>query len=109
VILQPRTELAKKFQPLLLEMPSYIQVKRKNTENATGVQLSMHQEESQRSCVVDTLWVVARMQATKANVEQQIPSWTGFNYLMCNEDSDNFHTMGYLPSINKSPTSMTLF
>ncbi len=106
VLLQPhKKQIAKTFQPLPLEMPSYVQVKRQNTEDPTSVELSMHQEEIQRSRAVDTMWIIARSQASKANLEQQIPGWTGFNYLMCDNDSDNYHKIGYLPSINKSPTS----
>ena len=37
------------------------------------VELNVHQEEIQRSCSVDTLWIIARSQANKANLEQQIP------------------------------------
>ena len=95
----------KSFQPLPLEMPSYVMVKRKNTEGPTSVELSMHQHEIRRSHMVDTLWIIARSQANKLNLEQQIPGWTGFNYLMCDSDSDDYHKIGYLPSINKSPTS----
>ena len=38
-------------------------------------------------------------------IEQQIPNWTEFNYLLCDNDSDDYHKIGYLPSINQSPTS----
>ena len=106
VLLQPcKKQKPKTFQALPLEMPSYVQVKRRNTEGPTNVELSMHQEEIQRSRGVYTLWVIARSQANIANLEQQIPGWTCFNYLMCDNDSDSYHKIGYLPSINKSPTS----
>ena len=80
-------------------------VKRKNTKGPTSVELSMHQDEIRHSRMVDTLWIIARSQANKLNLEQQIPGWTGFNYLMWDSDSDDYHNIGYLPSINKSPTS----
>ena len=103
---RPRTkQRPKSFQALPLEMPSYLMVKRKNTEGPTSVELSMHQDEIRRSRMVDTLWIIARSQANKLNPEQQIPGWTGFNYLMCDSDSDDYHKIEYLPSINKSPTS----
>ena len=95
----------KSFLPLPLEMPWYVMVKRKNTEGPTSVKLSMHQDEIRRFRMIDTLWIIARSQANKLNLEQQIPGWTGFNYLMCDSDSDDYHKIGYLPSINKSPTS----
>ncbi len=95
----------KKFNALPLEMPSYVQIKRKYTESTTEVQLDMYQGVVQRSLVVDTMWIIAKSQARKRNIEQNIPNWTGFNYLLCEDDSDDYDKIGYLPSINKSPTS----
>lgn len=86
-------------------MPSYVQIKRKNTESTTEVQLDMYKEEVRRSHVVDTMWIIAKIQARKRNIEQNIPNWTGFNYLLCESDSDDYDRIGYLPAINKSPTS----
>lgn len=86
-------------------MSAYLQVKRKNTEGPVIVELGMHQEEIQRSRIVDTLRIIARSLATKANLEQQISGWTGFNYLMYDSDGDQYDKIEYLPSINKSSTS----
>ena len=104
VFAQPKPK-AKKFQPLPLEIPSYVQIKRRSTDNTTNVELNVNQEEAQHSRMIDTLWIIAKSQANRMNLEQQIPNWTGFNYLMCNNDSDNYHTIGYLPSINQPSTS----
>ena len=101
----PIKQRAKKFQPLQLEIAPYIQVKRKNTDGPTTIQLSTIQEETERSRKVDTMWIITRCQAYQRDLEQQIPSWTGFNYLMCDHDCQS-HQIGYLPSINQSPTSM---
>ena len=65
----------------------------------------MHQEEIQRSRIFDTLWIIARSLANKANLEQQISGWTGFNYLMYVSDGDQYDKIQYLPSINTSSTS----
>ena len=87
------------------EIAPYIQVKRKCTEAPTDVDLNLYEEEVQYSREIDTLWVVAKSQSSKLGIEQKIPNWTGFNYLICGDDWDNFHNIGYLPAINQSPTS----
>ena len=84
----------KKFHALPLEMSPYHQIKRKNTDSSTNVQLSMYKEEIKHSHMVDTLWVIARSQANKKNVEQQIPNWTGYNYLMYDNERDDLNKFG---------------
>lgn len=32
-------------------------------------------------------------------------NWTGFNYMLCDNDSDDYHKIAYLPAINQSPSS----
>ena len=93
------------FQPMHNEIAPYIQVKRKCTEVQTDVELNMYKEEVQYSHEVDTLWIIAKSQSKKLGIQQQIPNWTGFNYLVCGDDNDHFHNIGYLPAINQSPTS----
>ena len=61
----------KKFEPLLTEIPSYVQVKRKNIEATTSIQLRMHTDEVKLSYIFDTLWIIARAQVNKTNFEQQ--------------------------------------
>ena len=40
------------------------------------------------------------------NAEQEIPNWTGFNYLLSDDkEGGDYHVIGYLPAINQSPTS----
>ena len=34
-----------------------------------------------------------------------MPNWTGFNYLIEEGTSDSCHEIGYLPAIDKSPTT----
>ena len=89
------------------EIPSYMHIKRKNTDTEVAVQLNVHQKEREFSHIIRTIWVIARSQASKLCVQQTIPNWTGFNYLMCENESEgeSFHTTGYLPAINQSPTS----
>ena len=95
----------KSFQPMTNEMPSYMHIKRKNTDTEVAVQLNVHQKEREFSHIIDTIWVIVRSQASKLCVQQTIPNWTGFNYFMCENESESFHTIGYLPAINQSPTS----
>ena len=95
----------KRFDALPIDIPSYVQVRRKNTHDETNVYLKLYEEEINRSHVVDTVWIIAKRQATMKNIEQQISNWTGFIYLLCDNDSDDYHKIGYLPSINQSPTS----
>ena len=94
----------KTFKPMPVEIPAYVQIKRNNTENQSHIQRNLYEEVERRSFAIDTLWVIAKCQASIANVEQKIPNWTGFNYLLCNEISDDYHKIGYLPAINQSPS-----
>jgi len=82
-------ERPKSFQSLPLEVPSYVMVKWKNMEGPSSVELSMHQDEIWHSHIIDTLQIIARSQANKSNLEQEIPGWTDFNELMCDSDSDD--------------------
>ena len=63
----------------------------------------VHQQEQEMPHIIDTIWVVVRSQASKSRVQQTIPNWTGFNYLVCENESENesenFHKIGYLPAI----------
>ena len=95
----------KSFQPMLNEISSYMHIIRKNTDTEVDVQLNVHQQEREISHIIDTLWVIVWSQASKSCVQQTIPNWTGFNYLMCENKTENFHRIGYLPAINESPTS----
>ena len=95
----------KSFQPMTNEMPSYMHIKRKNTDTEVDVRLNVHQQEREISHIIDTIWVIVRSQASKSFVQQTIPNWTGFNYLMCENECESFHRIGYLPAINQSPTS----
>ena len=90
----------KKSQPLLTEIPSYVQVKRKKKKPRLALR-----DEVKLPYIFDTLWIIARTQVNQTNFELHILSWTGFNYLLCDNDSNSYHKIGYLPSINKSPTS----
>ena len=65
-----------------IEVPSYVQVRRKTTDDDTNVGLKLYEEEIEWSHVVDTLWIIAKRQANMKNGERQIPNWTGFNYLL---------------------------
>lgn len=93
------------FQPMHNEIAPYIQVNRKSTEAPTDVDLNLFQEEVQYCREIDTLWIIAKSQSSKLGIQQKIPNWTGFNYLIWGDDCDNFHNIGYLPAINQSPTS----
>ena len=93
------------FQPMLTEIAPYMQIKRMSTEVQPDVDLNLYQDYVQNSHVIDTLWIIAKSQAKKIGIQQQIPNWTGFNYLVCDDDNDTFHNIGYLPAINQSPTS----
>ncbi len=95
----------KLFQPMPNKMPSYTHIKQKNTDAAVDVQLNVHQQEQEMPHIIDTIWVVVRSQASKSHVQQTIPNWTGFNYLVCKNENENFHKIGYLPAINQLPTS----
>jgi hypothetical protein len=96
----------KKFVPMGVELPPYIQIKRRSTEIHTQVPLNLYAEGERRSHAIDTLWVVSKLQSHKINAEQEIPNWTGFNYLLSeDQDGGGYHTIGYLPAINQSPTS----
>ena len=98
-------EKLKKYQEQTIKMPTYIQIKRQNPNIETKVQRNMYEEAERRSHVVDTVWVIAKLHAAANNCEHAIPNWTGFNYMLCDEESDEYHKIGYLPAINQSPTS----
>ena len=74
-----------------------------STEVQPDVDPNLYQGYVQNSHVINTLWIIAKSQAKKIGIQQQIPNWTGFNHLVC--DNDTFHNIGYLPAINQSPTS----
>ena len=76
-----------------------------STEVQPDVDLNLYQDYVQNSHGVDTLWIIAKSQAKKICIQQKISNWTGFNYLVCEDDNDTFHNIGYLPTINQSPTS----
>ena len=93
------------FKPMPNEIVPCDKVKKKSTEAPVDVDLSLFMEEVERSHITDTLWIIAKRQATCNRMQQQIPNWTGFNYLLTGNDSDIFYKVGYLPAINQSPTS----
>ena len=65
----------------------------------------MHEEKERFSHMTDTLWVMAKSQAHANHAEQRIPNWTGFNYLISDDDNESYHNIEYLPAINQSPSS----
>lgn len=95
----------KMFKAMAIEIPTYVHIKRQNTENLRNIQRNMFETDERRSFAIDTMWIIAKCQANIANVEQNIPNWTGFNSMLCDGVSDDYHQIGYLPAINQSPTS----
>ena len=71
-----QTRKPRSFQPMVTEIPPYIQFKRKNTEGQTDVELNLYNKELELSHAIDTLWVIARSQASKNGRQQTIPNWT---------------------------------
>lgn len=91
---------------MALELPAYVRVKRRSTEIHTDVPLNLYAREEQGSRAIDTLWVISKLQSCSVNAEQEIPNWTGFNYLLSDDkDGEDYHIIGYPPAINQSPTS----
>ena len=50
------------------------------------------------------LWVLARIHASE---KQSVPSWTGFNILVRNDQEVTKDNVGYLPTINAPATNMS--
>ena len=94
----------KTFTAMTTEIPVYIQTKRQNTDIHQDVQQNMHEEE-RFSHMTDTLWVMAKSQAHANRAEQRIPNWTGFNYLISDDDNNSYHNIEYLPATNQLPFS----
>ena len=84
------------------EIPAYVEVKRQNTESHKDIQRNMYEERERFSHMTDTLWVIAKFQA-RAN--HSIPNWTGFNYMITDDNTDSYHNIEYLPALNQSPSS----
>lgn len=63
----------------------------------------MHKDE-RFSHMTDTLWVITKFQAHTDHPQQRIPNWTGFNYMITDDDTDSY-SIEYLPAINQSSPS----
>ena len=85
-------------------MKAYITKKRSNPAMIKGVSIKDMEEHVSSSAYVELIWVLLRYQAQLQQIEQSVPAWTGFNYLIEGQTIYKTHTVTYLPAIDQSPT-----
>ena len=106
---KPMPNIAQKKQRTLGHMIDYFAIPNYNAGEKAGPPRRMAITEIDFSAIKeaawkkDLIWFLCRLHHT---ANQQIPSWTGFNILVSNQEATT-DTVGYLPTINAPASNMS--
>ena len=91
------------FQPVYRELEPYIKKgKRKHPDRLPNIETSVNNLDGLLSSIEDLVWFFFRFESARKGI-QSLPGRKVFFHLVRSQSSD-FHTVGYLPPIDKSPT-----
>ena len=93
----------KSFKAISTEMTPYLKQKRVNPTHMHGIRIEVEGEKQDLDLhsLIDMCWSMLYVSS------RNVPSWTGFNYLIQTDTGEVPHSITYLPAINSSPTEMS--